>query len=96
MFSNEQVTDYTHRLMKELQHHLNIMEDQCRSEMPNVNILALEVGKCMKIYSLVSYFMGIYDGIDKAQGGFRESVRAFEKLTGMESDLLSAEDFEEV
>lgn len=91
MLSNEQLKDYNHRLLKELQNHLNIMEDQFGSPNPDINILALEVGKCMKIYSLVSYIMGIYDNVDKTQGGFRESVRAFEESTGIESEQAEEE-----
>lgn len=87
MLSNEQLKEYNHRLLKELQQHLNIMEDQCRAPSPDVNVLALEVGKCMKIYSLVSYIMGIYDGVDKTQGGFRESVKAHNEMLGVEGDI---------
>jgi hypothetical protein len=86
MLSNEQLRDYNHRLLKELQNHLNIMEDQCRAPSPDVNVIALEIGKCMKIYSLVSYIMGIYDGVDKTQGGFRESVRAHSEMTEADGD----------
>lgn len=92
MYSNEQVADYTKLLMKELQNHLNIMERQCMSENPNINVLALETGKCMKIYGLVSHFLGIYDGIDKSQGGFRESVWALEKREAELQSLNIEED----
>lgn len=87
MYSNEQVSQYITILMKELQAHLNNMEMQCVSDEPDVKVISLEVGKCMKIYSLVSHFMGIYDGIDKTKGGFRESVWALKKMEGEDVDL---------
>lgn len=96
MYSNEQVAEYTKRLMIELQNHLNIMEDQCRAPSPNVNVISLEIGKCMKTYSLIAHFMGVYDGIDKSQGGFRESVWALRDMQGKVADDEEVEaDFEE-
>lgn len=75
MFSNDQVTEYMNTLIKETENHLNDIELECKREVPNIGTISIGVGKVMKVYQLLSYFMGVYDGEPKNVGGFRESYR---------------------
>jgi hypothetical protein len=72
MITNEQVSILINEYIKEIENHLNTIELECKKENPNIGTISICSGKIAKIFSLLAFFLGTYDGMPKNTGGFRE------------------------
>lgn len=73
MYSNEQVKTVCKELMKEIQGHINNMENELAQQTPNLARVGTSLGKLSKAYVIICNFTGIWSGVDFREGGFKES-----------------------
>lgn len=55
---------------KEMEKHLNVVEDEVQKSDEKFNraVIAIAVGKVMKLHQDIAYFLGVYDDDPKYEG----------------------------
>jgi len=67
---NKEVMQLINNNTKEMEKHLNVVEEEVQKSDEKFNraIVAMSIGKIMKLHQQVSYYLGIYDDNPKYLG----------------------------
>ncbi len=67
---NKEVMQLINSGTKEMEKHLNVVEDEVQKSDEKFNraVVAMSIGKIMKLHQQISYYLGIYDDNPKYLG----------------------------
>jgi len=67
---NKEVMVLVNKKIEEMEKHFNVLETEIQKDDDKFNksIVAVSVGKLMKLHQDVSFFLGVFDGKPKYEG----------------------------
>ena len=66
---NKEVMVLVNKKIEEMEKHFNVLETEIQKDDKfNKSIVAVSVGKLMKLHQDVSFFLGVFDGKPKYEG----------------------------
>ena len=67
---NKEVMVLVNKKIEEMEKHFNVLETEIQKDDDEFNksIVAVSVGKLMKLHQDVSFFLGVFDGKPKYEG----------------------------